>query len=460
MPIPENIDSLTWIRDPRAVSVNGDKLGANSMRFGGREIRLTKAEMRKRGYINLVYLKKSGSSPDSLTEEARTARRDAQGHESTSLLENALTENFEYSVLQWFTHIGGEKNVIEFENDRQLVVRIQRLEDRQGESASVWPIVDRACYPMAHDWDGVNVFDILEDKQRFRAELLNVAGDSAKLSAYPMRLFDAEKIHKNVDKNAGFDKWIPVNGNPNNAIANLPKNQLDSQVSYIMDFLDLSSQKATATPESQMGIQSKEDRTLGEIELVASKSGTRYSLTAKVFGWSERAFWRQWYRIYDRDFDVGKKMMRLNGVFGPQWKGIQRKDIITENIFGPDIKIESRVVSEAKKVRDYKMLSNYFGLALSDPTVDKLYGLRKLGKQIMPKDEVERLIPLSIDERRAQAENDELDNNKKTIPQIDDDHNVHLRIHAAAKDTPSLRAHIKAHEEAIMMQRKNPELIP
>ena len=452
------------MHDPRAISVNGDRLGNNGMRFGGREIRKTKKEMRDQGYFNTIYLSRGGENePQALTTEARTARRNAQGYENTYVWEDSLRENYEYTVLQWFTHFEGEKYVVELANNRRLIVRIQRLEDRKGEPVKLWPIIDRPCYPMSHDWDGVNVFDIIEDKQRFRAELLNVAGDSAKLAAYPMWLFDTNKITKGVDKNVGFDKWIPINGNPRDAVMPRPHNALDGQVQYVMDFLDLSSQRALATPESQMGVQSSKKRTLGETELVASKSGTRYGLTAKVFGWSEREFWKQWYRIYDRDFEDGidTKVMRIMGTFGPKFQTIKRGDIITENLLGPDIKIESRVMSEAKKIRNYQLFSQYFNVAFADPTADKLYGIRELGKLIMEKDKVERLLPLSIDERKAKEENDKLsDNDTSVIPKINENHNVHLRVHAAAEDTKATRAHIKAHEQAIMMQRENPDLIP
>ena len=56
---------------------------------------------------------------------------------------------------------------------------------------------------------------------------------------------------------------------------------------FIYTSLDVSAQKATATPEIQQGALSDKDRTLGELNLISSNVDTRYSLSAKVFGWSE-----------------------------------------------------------------------------------------------------------------------------------------------------------------------------
>jgi hypothetical protein len=52
-PVPEIIDPMTWLRDPHAKSVNGDRKGRGAMRHGGREILLSKDDMDKAGiYFN------------------------------------------------------------------------------------------------------------------------------------------------------------------------------------------------------------------------------------------------------------------------------------------------------------------------------------------------------------------------------------------------------------------------
>src|SRR3990167_4643279 len=217
-PIPVVWDSLTFLRDPRAVSVHGNRLGQGGLRYGGREVYMTKWEMKENPeYFNLGKLQKGKSDSSSVSYEAKRERDKAQGLSDSSANENT-GDNSEYGILQWLTHFQGKKYLIELGNSRTLLVRITPLGDS-------WPLVDRPAYPMAHDWDGVSVFDIVEDKQRFRAELINVFGNSAKADLYPMYLFNANVLSRERDFTFGFNKFIPINGPVGNVLEPLRKFQ-------------------------------------------------------------------------------------------------------------------------------------------------------------------------------------------------------------------------------------------
>ena len=456
-PIPEVLDPTTFIRDPRATSVNGDRSGKGAMRFGGWEVRMTKEELEKNpSYFNLEKLTKS-SDLFSLSSEASRQRDVAQGREDTFNWENQI-ENFQYTILRWMTLVKGEKYLVEAANNRTLIIRKQKL------PWNYWPIIDRQFSPISHDWDGVSIPDIVEDKQRFRAALINVAGDTAKADLNGMYLFHEDRFRKTQDFNFKFGKWIPVKGQGALADAAQPlqTKQVSSQVKFIMDFLDVSAQRALATPEIQMGQVSNEKRTLGELELVSKGTDTRYSLTSRVFGWSEKKKARQWYAIYDEYFasEMGEKISRIEGAFGTKWKPIKRSDIITGNSLGPDIKIESKVLSEARKIRNYQVLSNYAQVALAAPDSDKTYLLRKLGKLVMSKDEVERVIPFSVDEYQAKQAIEMLNNDEMPPISLEQNHQVFIRMLAGAKDSKLTRAYIQAHIFLFMQARANPQMFP
>ena len=87
-------------------------------------------------------------------------------------------------------------------------------------------------------------------------------------------------------------------------------------------------------------MQSEEKRTASEINLVASKVDTRYSLSAKIFGWSEKRFWQQWYRIYKRSFaaQIHEKSIRVVGATSSQWRKLTRENIIMQT--DPDVRID------------------------------------------------------------------------------------------------------------------------
>ena len=159
-------------------------------------------------------------------------------------------------------------------------------------------------------------------------------------------------------------------------------------------------------------------------------------------------------------------MARSQGPFGTQWIPIKRSDIITGNTLGPTIKIDSRSISEAKKLREFQQVQGLVQMMAADPRVnmDVSYTYRKMGRLIMPKQEIERMIPLSQDEQTALDENDQLDTavSAKDLPRVtvNQDHNVHLRVHASAKDTPATRRHIELHRHMIMEKRSNPSAFP
>jgi len=111
-PVPENIDASTFIRDPRATSVNGNMRGKGSMRFGGWESGATYYELKDLpGYFNLSSLKKGKEAKDDLVDELREAHKIAQGLENFSSKEEELGkyENYEFrsiilSFLRSFVH--------------------------------------------------------------------------------------------------------------------------------------------------------------------------------------------------------------------------------------------------------------------------------------------------------------------------------------------------------------------
>jgi hypothetical protein len=207
---------------------------------------------------------------------------------------------------------------------------------------------------------------------------------------------------------------------------------------------------------------SSEKRTLGEINIVASKVDTRYSLAAKLFANSEKRFWQQWYAMYKEYFadNIDEKIVRIKGSLGNSWRKLTKDQIITKHL-DPDVSIESLDVSRAKQLEDRAMFTQYFSLAMQDPTCNRRYGMKKLGKlNNMNKEEVDRLFPPTVDERVAESENKLLSDNKMALIHAEDDHNIHLEIHNKASETAAKVAHMATHIKALSIKKTNPELFP
>jgi len=470
LPVPEVLDPLSFLKDPRAVSINGNRQGRGAARFFGREIKMTKQDIKEHPHIFNDDFRgiKIGGGTKALLRKAQEARDTAQGRQSEKRdSERALGVNAEYDITEWHTHweIKGKVKKVKvwLANERSKVIGLQVLKSKA--KRVLWPVIDRPLYPTAHDWDGTSIPDLTEDKQRARAVAQNLGMRAMKADLYPMYIYDSNKIANRRDLKFGFNKFIPMDSKGerlDSAIMPLVKARPNlALLNFIYESLEVSAQKATATPEIKQGMLSEKQRTLGEINIASSESDTRYSLSAKVFGWSEKRFWRQWYRLYKDNFEeeIDEKVLRIEGAFGPKWRKLGHSNIIAH--IDPDIKIESQILSRARQLEERNSLTGFFGFVLQDPTSNRRWGYKKLARLYgFEKDEIDRLFPPTIDERVAEDENEKLNKNEFVEVQREDDHNVHLEMHSKAADTPATYAHIETHKKALTIKKVSPELFP
>ena len=464
VPIPEVIDPFSFVRDPRAVSFNGNRLRRGSARFFGRETMMTQDEMMNHPSFfkdtNFKDLSENAGSK-SLSSDASEYRDSAQGRENQKMKgEVNLGVNAQYPIIEWFTHRKVGSKVVKVKlwlaNERKTLVGAQILKHNW------WPAIDRPLYPTAHDWDGTSIPDLTEDKQRHKAVAMNLGIKMMTADLYPMYIYDSSKIKNRGDLNFGFQKFIPSDGDTSTAITPLRKAGANlALVDFIYNSLDVSAQKATATPEIQQGMLSSQQRTLGEINISKTQSDTRYSLAAKVFGRSEKRYAIQWYWQYKDYFaeDIDEKMVRLVGAFGAKWRPLLRKNLIPE--IDPDVKITSKIMSRAQQIEERLGMQEFFASAMSYPLTNTQFAFKYLGRKYgLKKDELDRLFPPTVDERDAESENANLSEDKYEKVLREDDHNVHLEVHSRAADTKATFAHIQTHIEALRLKKTNPELFP
>lgn len=455
-PMPELLDAATFIRDPNAKSVNGDMRGKGGMRFGGWEVGATYWDLKNNpAYFNIDVLRKD-TEIRSLLKTARDARSSAQGNNRFDPNNEALgrKNNYEFNLLNWMTSIKGEKYLLTLGNCRTQLVRMIKMDYNNR-----WPIIDRALYPMSHDWDGVSIPDLTEDKQRARAVLINIGVKSAKIDAMPQYIFDKQKIKNVNDLNWKHDKFIGIDGPVANAIAPVNKSAVHQYVSLIMDSLDQAAQRATATPEIQQGVPQAGAQTLGELNLVVSKADTRYAMSAKIFGWSEKAYWRQWYLLYKKHFkaEIDQKILRLEGPLGAIWRPLDRENIIST--VDPDIKVESRTMSEAKRQREMGAFDSMAAILLKDGTTGHRFIMKGMAKtRGLSKAQIDQMVPPTVDEIQAETENELINLDRLPPVSVNDDHLTHIFIHAKSKKNPQQMAHIRQHKKLMLVKRNNPQL--
>ncbi|MFA7287056.1 MAG: hypothetical protein WC052_05335 [Patescibacteria group bacterium] len=455
-PVPELIDASTWMRDPDATSVNGDTRYRGAMRFGGRPIRMSKQQMKDAGYyFNIDDVKGSGDTK-SVGAQVQQARNDAQGLESTTMASQqaSLGSNQSYELIEWFTYHNGKRVFVTLANDRTLVVRYKEL------TTPYWPIDDRTLFPNPHDWDGVSIPDLVEDKQRKRAVLLNIAIKAAEAKLYPGYLYDKTKIKNKNDLNFGLNKYVEVDGPVGGAVEPLVKpSPIDQGSKVIFDIIDEAAQKSTGATAMRQGIVNDGQRTATEIAEAARGGDARYSLAAKIFGWSEKQFWKMVYQLYKTHFTaIDEKMIRIIGPNGPKWQKFTADDLLFDE--DPDITIVSKSLSETKRFQELRGFSEFLKIAAQEPTFNRRYAARKGGELVgLSSEELDQLLPPTVDEMIAAQENEFLSEGKSVKVNAIDNDMEHIEIHRKAKNNDATRAHIETHKAALIYKRSNPQLM-
>lgn len=464
IPVPELQNPMLFFRDPTAVSINGDPLSnKNACRFFGRWIEMTKPQMEAHPeFFDIAAVQADRTTTMDIMLN-RQAYQNAQG--LTPSMSDQLGDNKTYPLLEWCTHWQGKKVLVTLANEKKKIVRYHEFKEEK-KPTRIWPVIDRPMYPMAHDWDGTSIPDILEDKQRMRAVLKNLAIKSLKADLYPMYAYDKNRVKNETNLNFGFNKFIGIdalNGQPvANALTPLQKSQFNISIyNYIMESLETDAERATATPQMQQGNLNQSKRLATELNLVDRNVDTRYSLSAKVWGWSEADFWRRWYQLYKDNFaaHIHEKVIRIDSAYGSQFRTLTKDNLIGDA--DPDVYIISKNVRDNENMQRSQQFVQYLTFVAQIPGSNLRYGVKRLGKMLeFQKDEMERLLPPTVDERIAEEENVQLSNNKPVLVQATDDHIAHLEIHARASDTPAAYAHRKSHIKALELYKQNPNLLP
>ena len=314
---------------------------------------------------------------------------------------------------------------------------------------------------MPHASSSVSIPDLIEDKQRGKAVLINLGMESAIADLYPMYLYNKKKIKNKNDLNFEFNKFIGVNGSVADTMTPIQKSVFHQEVNLILNILDVAAQKAVATPEIGQGVQPRASRTLGESELVMAGSNVRHSLGARIWGWSDRRFWRQWYWLYKKNFKekIDEKIIRIQGPLAAAWRKLTHSNLIAH--IDPDVYIESAGIVAAKRKEEFQRFSLFSQITMQDPLTNRRFVFRKMGKILgMKKATMILMFPPTIDELRSEDENQRINDNK--LPEVNplDEDIVHIEIHNKAADTRAKIAHIEAHKQMMMYKKEHPDQFP
>lgn len=329
--------------------------------------------------------------------------------------------------------------------------------DEIKEKGSKWPIVVKEAFREPHSSINFGIADLLEDKHRAKSVLLNLAFIAAKDRANPIYQYNPSMV-KDVSQlfSRQVNQHIPVE-DITKAIA--PLNTQEPMSAGLLEFMQIMEGEATNPVGSGMPLQKLGGggrQTATQMALQQQLNDMALSLQAKLVQFGEQEFWAHWFHRYAKHADDLKtKMANIVGVKGVTSTEIDLKDFNTD--YPPGVFVYSAKEAEYKELVLRRDLMELYP-ALSQ-TLDQS-GMRNFNKFVfLPKflDDaslVDTMLPKTIDELNAEAENEQLEKEDLVRVQTSDDHETHIYVHMMVKPkTWATWFHIQMHQQMLSQQK-------
>lgn len=368
-----------------------------------------------------------------------------------------------YQILEYFGYDeDGKKCIFWIDKNftKVLMKEVLELDDMEGEGdekLSKWPIVVKESFRVPHASIPFSVADLLEDKHRAKSVLLNLAFIAAKDAANPLYLYNPDQV-KDVAQflSRQVDQHIPIEGDPQTAVQ--PLNVKDPMPQGLISFI--TAIQAEANDPVGTGVAAQPEQggqgTATEAAIDQQLNDMAQSLFSKVLQFGEQEFWSQWFHRYQKNAAaLGSKMANIVGVKGISSTEIDLGDFNTP--YPPGVLVYSAKEAEYKnlvKRRDFMQILPELQTSMT-PEGFKNFE-RHVFMPLMIEDPslIEVMFPKSIEEIKAEGENEML--KKDQLPQVSDtdDHETHIYIHMMVQPkTWATWLHIQQHEEALAKQQ-------
>ena len=339
------------------------------------------------------------------------------------------------------------KEKLDLQDGEQIVAPNGTIID----TGSKWPIVVKQAFREPHSSIQFSVADLLEDKHRAKSVLLNLAYIAAKDRANPLYLYNPDKV-KDVTQlfNRQIAQHIPVE-DVEMAIAPLNKdNPMDAGLLNFISILTTEANEPVGTGTVAQPEARKLSNTATEAAIDQQLNDMAQSLQSKVMQFGESEFWSHWFHRYKKHGkELGSKMANIVGVKGVKTEEVKMSDFETD--FPPGVLVYSAKEAEYKELVLRRDLIQLYPQLV--PTLGP-EGMRNFNKHIFfPKflqdpSLIDVMFPETLDELRAQEENDMLKENKYPPVSQSDEHLTHIYMHQMVMPkTLAVWFHIAEHQE-------------
>ena len=377
-----------------------------------------------------------------------------------------------FQILEFFGYDkDGEKCVYWLDKNFSKVLYKEKLDLQDGDDVigpgnqvvktdSRWPIVVKEAFREPHSSVNFSVADLLEDKHRARSVLLNLAYLAAKDKANPIYVYNKDKVDDVTQLlSRQINQHIPVT-DVDKAIA--PLNTDPAMDPSLQAFMQILSQEASDPIGTNLVMpqQEKGKQTATEAAITQQLSDLAQSLQSKVMQFGTQDFWAAWYHRYKRFTKAGdEKIATVVGVKGITFEKIDLGTIRTK--YPPGVLVFSAKEAEYKELVERRDLMEMYPAFMQSLSPDGMKNFNKyvfFPKFLKDPQMMEILFPDSMDETKAQEENEQLNANGLPEVSMTDNHESHLLVHRMSKNTWAKWIHIAWHEE-LLHHTKQQEII-
>ena len=369
-----------------------------------------------------------------------------------------------YQILEFYDYDDdGDRCVYWIDKDFSKLLMHEKLElDDDENGGSKWPIVVKESYRQPHSSLPFSIADLLDDKHRAKSVLLNLAFIAAKDQANPLYLYNTDKVEDVAQfLSRQVNQHIPVS-DVNDAVAPLQKSPaMTADLQTFMQYLD-------AEAESPMGAGKPMSEPGGSTEQTATQAALdqqlndmAQSLISKVLQFGESEFWSHWFHRYATNADaLGSKMANIVGVKGVDTTEIDLQVFHTD--YPPGVLVYSAKEAEYKELvlrRDLMQQLPILAQTLDPDGLRNFYKHIYFPKFLQDPSLIDVMFPQTIDEMKAESENEQLKNNDMPDVSDTDDHTTHIYMHMMVQPkTWATWYHIAWHQQLLAEQKKQEQL--
>ncbi len=367
-----------------------------------------------------------------------------------------------YQIFEYFGYDEqGNKCVYWTDKNFSKILMKEKLDLQDGEDGDTrWPIVVKEAFREPHSTVNFSVADLLEDKHRAKSVLLNLAFIAAKDKANPIYWYNDNVKDVTQLFSRQINQHIPLNDNAVGELSIGPINKdsaMDPSLQAFIQFLDNEAEAPVGAgkPMSEPGGSTKQTATQAAID--QQLNDLSQSLQSKVMQFGEAEFWSHWFHRYAVNADeLDSKMANIVGVKGISSEQVNFQDFKTD--FPPGVMVYSAKEAEFKELvvrRDLMQLYPELAVTL-DPD-----GMRNFQKHVFfPKflqdpSLIDIMLPKTIDEIKAEGENEllKMDQMQEVAPT--DNHTTHIYTHMMLQPkTNAMWFHLEWHKELLAQQKQ------